>query len=147
MTAMTRSRRMQPVQRVAHNREQNAVQKLGQSQQYLAAQQARLDELRSYREQYTKDFEASGGGGLGAIRLRDYRVFLNRLNEAISQQEALLTQCNCQHEETRQQWMQTRTHSQAIDKVVQRFHDEEQRQQERREQKEQDEHAARPQRK
>ncbi|NIA01275.1 MAG: flagellar export protein FliJ, partial [Planctomycetia bacterium] len=35
----------------------------------------------------------------------------------------------------------------AIDKVVQRFHDEEQRQQERREQKEQDEHAARPQRK
>lgn len=144
MTVMTRSRRMQPVQRVAHNREQSAVQKLGQSQQYLAAQQAKLDELRSYRDQYTKDFEASGGAGLGATRLRDYRVFLSRLNEAICQQETLLAQCSCQHEETRRQWIQTRTHSQAIDKVVQRFHAEEQRQQERREQKEQDEHAARP---
>lgn len=143
MSVMTRSRRMQPVQNVAHNREQSAVQKLGQSQQYLAAQQAKLDELRSYRDQYTKDFEASGGGGLGATRLRDYRVFLNRLNQAISQQEALLTQCSCQHEETRLQWLQTRTHSQAIDKVVQRFDAEERRLQERREQKEQDEHAAR----
>jgi len=140
---MTRSKRMQPVQRVAQNREQNAVQKLGQSQQNLDAQQARLEELRAYRDQYARDFERSGGSGLDATRIQDYRVFLNRLGEAIRQQETLLEQCCSQHEQTRQQWVETRTHSQAIDKVVHRYRRDERRQLERKEQQEQDERALR----
>jgi len=140
---MTRSKRMQPVQRVAQNREQGAVQKLGQSQQNLDAQRVRLEELCAYRDQYTRDFEQSSGSGLGATRIQDYRVFLNRLGEAIRQQEAVLEQCCCQHEQTRQQWVETRTHSQAIDKVVHRYRHDEQRQQDLREQKEQDERAQR----
>ena len=140
---MIRSKRMQPVQRVAQNREQNAVQKLGQSQQHLDAQRTRLEELRAYRDQYARDFELSSGSGLGAARIQDYRVFLNRLSEAIRQQEALLEQCCSQHEQTRQQWIETRTHSQAIDKVVHRYRQDEHRQQERREQQEQDERALR----
>ena len=140
---MTRSKRMQPVQRVAQNREQNAVQKLGQSQQNLDAQQARLEELRAYRDQYARDFERSGGSGLDATRIQDYRVFLNRLGEAIRQQETLLEQFCSQHEQTRQQWVETRTHSQAIDKVVHRYRRDERRQLERKEQQEQDERALR----
>lgn len=136
---MTRSKRMQPVQRVAKNREQNAVQELGQSQQNLDAQRARLEELRAYRDQYARDFEQSGGSGLGAARVRDYRIFLNRLGEAIRQQENLIEQCCSQHQQTRRQWLETRSHSQAIDKVVHRYRREEHRRQERREQQEQDE--------
>jgi flagellar FliJ protein len=119
------------------------VQKLGQSQQNLDAQRARLEELRAYRDQYARDFELSGGTGLEAARIQDYRVFLNRLGEAIRQQETLLEQCCSQHEQTRQQWIETRTHSQAIDKVVHRYSREEHRQQDLREQKEQDERALR----
>ncbi len=44
---MTRTKRMQPVQKVAQSREQAAVQELGQSQQSLDAQQAKLEELRA----------------------------------------------------------------------------------------------------
>jgi len=140
---MTRSKRMQPVQRVAQNREQSAVQKLGQSQQNLDAQRVRLEQLRDYRDQYSRNFEQSGGSGLDATRIQDYRVFLNRLSEAIRQQEAVLEQCCCQHEQTRQQWAETRTHCQAIEKVVHRYRSDEQRQQDLREQKEQDECARR----
>lgn len=136
---MTRSKRMQPVQRVAQSREQAAVQKLGQSQQYLAAQQSKLEELRTYRDQYAKAFETSGGAGLGSMQLQDYRVFLNRLNEAIRQQEVVIAQCTAQHEKTRQHWLETRSHSQAIDKVVERYRQEEHKQQNRKEQQEQDE--------
>jgi flagellar FliJ protein len=138
---------MQPVQRVAQNREQTAVQELGQSQQFLDAQQAKLEELLAYRDQYTRAFEASGGAGLDANRLQDYRVFLQRLGEAIRQQQALIAQCCAQHEQTRQQWIATRSHSQAIDKVVDRYVREEQNQQQRREQREQDERAQRPRKK
>lgn len=143
MQTMTRSKRMQPVQQVAEGREQDAMHKLGQSQQYLDAQRAKLEELRAYRDQYTRDFADSGEGGVNATRMQDYRVFLNRLGEAIRQQEALLAQCENQHEENRRQWVDSRSHSQAIDKVVQRYRSEEQQVRERREQRELDEHASR----
>ena len=140
---MTRSKRMQPVQQLAQSRERSAVQKLGLSQQHLQAQEAKLEELRSYRDQYAKAFEASGGAGLGAARMRDYRIFLNRLGEAISQQEALIAQCQAQHEQTRRQWMASRNQSRAVDKLVDRYRSQEDRQQQRTEQKEQDDRAQR----
>lgn len=147
MQTMTRSKRMQPVQTVARGREQDAMHKLGQSQQYLDAQLAKLEELRAYREQYTRDFTASGENGLNATRLREFRAFLGKLGEAISQQEALIARYRSRHEEHREQWVKTRSHSQAIDKVVDRFREQERRQQERREQHEQDERAQRTPRK
>ena len=55
----------------------------------------------------------SGGNGLGATRVQDYRIFLSRLGEAVRQQEALIAQCGAQHEQTRQQWMECRGQSQA----------------------------------
>lgn len=140
---MTRSKRMQPVQRVAHSREEEAMHKLGQSQQFLDAQTTRLEELRSYREQYSGEFAASGETGLDAVRLRDYRAFLGRLSEAIQQQESLLAQYRMQHEQTRQQWVESRSHSQAIDKVVDRYRRQEGQQRERREQREHDDRAQR----
>ena len=135
---------MQPVQRVAHGREQEAMNKLGQSQQYLDAQMARLDELRNYREQYARDFAATGEGGLNATRVREFRAFLGRLGEAIRQQEALIDRYRAQHEVNRRQWIESRGHSQAIDKVVDRYREQERREQERREQRELDDRSQRP---
>lgn len=135
---------MQPVQRLAEGREKDAVARLGQSQQYLDAQKAKLDELRAYREQYARDFAASAENGLDAGRVRDYRIFLNRLGEAIRQQEVLVTQSLSAHEQTRQAWVETRSQMQAIDKVVERYRVDERKQHERREQREADERAQRP---
>ena len=141
---MTRSKRMQPVQQLAQSREQKAVQKLGQSQQYLQAQQAKLEELRAYRDQYARDFEASGGDGLGARRVQDYRIFLGRLSKAVRQQEDVIAQCCARHEQTRHQWMESRGQSRAFDKLVDSYRREENKQLDRKEQKEQDDRAQRP---
>lgn len=135
---------MQPVQHVARGREREAMDRLGQSRRHLDAQLAKLEQLRSYRDQYAADFAASGEAGLDATRLRDYRVFLNRLGEAVRQQEVLVERYQSQHEQTRQQWVASRSHSQAIDKVVTRYREQELRQQEQREQREQDERSLRP---
>ena len=140
---MTRSKRMQPVQRLAQGRERDAMRKLGESQQFLDAQLAKLEELRAYRAQYAREFTATSETGLGATRLRDYRVFLGRLGQAIEQQELLVARYQSQHEKTRQQWLESRTHSQAIDKVVDGYQQQERRQQDRREQLEHDERAQR----
>jgi flagellar FliJ protein len=140
---MTRSKRMQSVQYLAQNRERDAVKKLGESQRYLDAQQAKLEELRAYRDQYATAFENTGGAGLDAFRIHEYRVFLGRLNEAILQQEAVIAQCSIRHEQTREQWMATRNHSQAIDKVLERYRQQERKQEERKEQQELNERARR----
>ena len=143
MQTMTRSKRMQPVQHVAQGREQDAMYKLGQSQQFLDAQKAKLEELRAYRDQYANDFALSGENGVSATRVQDYRIFLGRLGEAVRQQEALIAQCEAQHEQTRQQWVASRSHNQAIGKVIQRYQAEENIVEERREQQEQDERSQR----
>ncbi len=140
---MTRSKRMQPVKQVADNREQAAVRRLGESQQRLGLQEARLEELYTYREQYARAFAEQGGHGIDAARLRDYRVFLARLNEAIRQQEALIAQARNQHRQTREAWVETRSHHQAVDKLLERFRADERRRQARREQAESDEHGLR----
>ncbi len=140
---MTRSKRMTPVVKVAENREQVAARILGEAQQRLSLQERRLDELVSYRDQYAEQFQQSSGMGMGAARLQDYRVFLARLHAAIEQQQRVIAHCRQDCERQRRNWMSTRTRTQALGKVVERYQREERRADERREQHDTDERAQR----
>ena len=140
---MKRSKRMQPVQRVAKSREENAARRMGESRKQLAGQETRLKELKNYRDQYASQFSARGQDGLDAMQLHDYRVFLTRLNAAIQQQELLITRYRSQHHQDQFHWRDVRGHTQAIDKLIAKFRSDEQRQQQQREQKVLDEHASR----
>lgn len=140
---MTRSKRLQPVQRVAASRENDAAIKMGESRQQLADQEARLDELKNYRNQYAAQFSTRGHTGLDVMQINDYRAFLARLTAAIQQQELLIEQYRSQHHQNQFHWQDVRRHTQAIDKLIARFRDDEQRQQLKREQQALDEHAAR----
>ena len=79
-----------------------------------------------------------GGADFGAGMLE-----LFAFGESGARQEALIDQCHTQHEQTRQRWIETRSHSQAIDKVVDGYRRQERHEQDRREQQEQDERAQR----
>ena len=135
---MTRSKRMQPVVDVTVQREREAAKRLGEAQERLQAAEQRLEELTRYREEYARQFAA--GGTLGAARLRDYRVFLDRLNQAVEQQRGLLARARQEADTQRQRWLDMRTRVQALGKVVERYRDEERSHQERRLQKESDQH-------
>lgn len=136
---MTRSKRMQPVVEVTVQREREAAKRLGEAQQRLASAQQRLEELTSYREEYTRQFAA--GGSLSAARLRDYRMFLDRLNQAVEQQRGVLTRAQQEADTQRQRWLDMHTRVQALGKVVERYRDEERSHLERRLQKESDQHS------
>jgi len=139
---MTRSKRLQPVHRIAKNNEDEAARRTTESRRALAAQEVRLQELCAYREQYARQLESAAG--LDAFRLHDYRAFLNRLNDAIGQQEQLLERLRAKHRQTEADWLALRTHSQAVDKLIDRYRAAEYRQEERREQRTVDELAGRP---
>ena len=132
---------MQPVVQVAASKEQAAARSLGDCQREIDARTARLTELLAYQAEYAQRFESSGGQGLDMARLQDYRVFLARLNDAISQQRRLVEVARGEYEQTRSHWLGTRRQAQAIDKVVDRFKHDEVRAQGCREQAETDERA------
>ncbi|RRQ20920.1 flagellar export protein FliJ [Thiohalobacter thiocyanaticus] len=138
---MTRSKRIKPVVDVAERREQEQARRLGAAQRELEQQRQQLDQLIQYRDEYARQFENAGNTGLSVARLQDYRVFLARLNQAIDQQRQRISQSEQACEQQRQHWLASRTRAQALDKVADRYREEENQAQERRDQTESDEFA------
>ncbi|MAT65568.1 MAG: flagellar export protein FliJ [Gammaproteobacteria bacterium] len=138
---MTRSKRIQPVVDVAERREQEQARRLGAARRELEQQRQQLDQLILYRDEYARQFEQSGNSGLSVARLQDYRVFLSRLNLAIDQQRERIARSEQACEEQRRHWLASRTRAQALDKVADRYREEEHQARERRAQSESDEFA------
>ena len=138
---MTKSKRMEPVAKVADQRERQAAVEMAEFRRFLDAQQAKLDELNTYRADYARHFETAGRGGMDAARMADFRRILARLNEAIVYQEQRLASLHNDYEQVRRRWTDTRTRAAALDKVMERYREEERREGDRREQGESDERA------
>ena len=138
-----RSRRFQPIQRMAKHGEDQAAQRLGLSNKALSDQELRLQELIAYRDEYAQQFHQTGQGGLDGRQLQSYQSFLNQLDIAIEQQkqQILNAQQNC--DEHRLEWRQKHTHSEVLDSAVRRIKVQEQHNEQKQEQRNNDEQAMR----
>lgn len=130
---------MKPVVQVVEAREQAAAKDFGLAQRQLNDQTVRLNELRSYRNEYRQQADALGSAGIPAARYIEMQRFLGSLNAAIEQQQLVVEQATRLCEEKRRRWHEARTKSKSIDKVVQHYVQHEQHEESRREQKETDE--------
>lgn len=130
---MKRSQRLQPVAEMASNRQQEAARVLTRNETLLNEELQRLEELRSYREEYVDRLQHSSQSMVG-LGVREYRLFLQRLGEAIDLQAVQVEQMRRRVEESRLQWAQQRAQEQVVGKVIDRMAAEERAQLERREQ-------------
>lgn len=140
---MNRSKRIEPVVKIAEVRERDAAHMLGESQRRLKESEARLNELAGYRDEYARRFAAVAGQGLDVALMRDYRVFLERLNAAIDQQQRAVEAARRDCDAKRGQWLDTRRRAQSLNKVAENYRRQENYEQSRREQRESDERAQR----
>jgi len=145
---MTRSKRMDPVLRVAEHRERDAARALGESRQRLEHQRQRLQELLDYREEYSRRFQETAGGGMDMNKLHEYRAFLGRLNDAVDHQHRSIAKAEAEVDRRHRDWLELCTRLRSLDTVRERFRRDERQADERREQRDQDERvsaaAARP---
>lgn len=141
MTEMLRSRRLQPIARIADHREQEAGREFGRLQGALAAQEKRLEEMRAWWREYADGLEKQSGKG--SALMREGRLFLAQLNEAIERQKGVVEGARRDLEAARARWLASRMDHEALEKVLARARDEEDRVARRGEQREQDECAAR----
>jgi flagellar FliJ protein len=134
-----RSKRLRPIAEFAQSRERDAAVVLARYQRVRDEREQRLKELQDYRREYIRRFQQAGSQGIDVGQLQGYRVFIDRLEEAVQQQEKLVAAARHDYEERRRQWFSLRGRAQALDKVVARHRDEERRDEDRREQGESDE--------
>ncbi|MCK7583248.1 MAG: flagellar export protein FliJ [Chromatiales bacterium] len=139
---MTKSKRLEPVARVAESRERRAAVELAKFRQRLEEQEARHRELLAFRDDYAHRFEQAGRDGFDAGCMANYRRILIQLGEAIAFQEQRLTALRRDCEQLRRRWTDTRTRTASLDKAIERFRGEERRDADRREQGESDERLA-----
>lgn len=135
---MRRSQRVQPVLELAENKVQELARALGQEQQRLAQMQLQLTELERYRDLYQQEMKARGQDGLDIRQLREFHAFVERLESALRQQQQGLSQQQQRCDQVRGKYLTERARAQALDKVIERYRNEESAQLARREQNELD---------
>lgn len=140
---MSRADRMAPVQRVFDKAEKDRARELGDAQQQLAAAEARLEELRTYHGEYLGAFRKRAEDGTSIRALRDFQAFLARLDQAMRQQEQLVTRAREHAAGSRRNWQGAAQKVKALDSVVDRWQAAEERAADKRDQKDSDERALR----
>jgi len=140
---MTRAKRLQPVQTLVDDKERRLAQSLAGFEKKLTDAQRKCQELERYREEYEKQFKETAARGIGVAGLRDYQAFLARLNEAVRQQQSVVTRALAERDAERTRWQEMARRAKALDHVVEQWNAEERRVRDRREQLETDERAQR----
>ncbi|HXR51595.1 MAG TPA: flagellar export protein FliJ [Steroidobacteraceae bacterium] len=140
---MTRSERLAPVQRVLGQTEQQRARDLGEARQRLVAAETKLQDLQQYRQDYERVFQQRATTGQSVMALRDFQVFLARLDQAIQQQGQIAEAARGDVAGRTTRWQSAARQVKAVDSVVGRWQGEERRADDRREQKDTDERAQR----
>ena len=140
---MTRSERLAPVQRVLGQTEQQRARDLGEARQRLVAAETKLQDLQQYRQDYERVFQQRATTGQSVMALRDFQVFLARLDQAIQQQGQIAEAARGDVAGRTTRWQSAAWQVKAVDSVVGRWQGEERRADDRREQKDTDERAQR----
>ncbi len=133
---MQNSKKLQPIANLANLSERSAARVHGSVLRELKKQENQLNELINYRDQYLNAFKTASESGLSAVQMQDYRIFLQRLDNAILQQQQQVANGKQNTESSQRKWMDKRNKSKMINKVVENRQQLENKQAEKREQRE-----------
>jgi flagellar FliJ protein len=136
---MKKTQRIDMVQRVVDDHERRKAEALAVCEQRVREAQTRLEELEGYRNAYLQDFNRRAQAGLDGAGVREYQVFLSRLDEALHHQKQILTQTEVARGAELENWRSAARRAAAVDTLAKHWRAEERRVDDRRDQHETDE--------
>lgn len=139
---MKRSSRMGPLHDLARFEERSASRRLADAARELEEREQQLAQLNGFRDEYGRQ-EGGAGGATDPLRLQNYRAFMERLSEAIRQQERRIEEARTALEGSTEAWRDRRMDADALGAAIERFDEDERRASGRREQRDADEAAQR----
>ena len=101
----------------------------------------KLSQLLAYRESYRERLRDVAGNGTSATALRDFQLFMIKLDAAIKLQQDEVARCQARWHAGQQEWLRQRGKVKAYDALSARHKRAEEKREELVEQKEQDEFA------
>ena len=139
---MMRSKRFEPIQEIAATSASDLSRQMAEAARRVAELERQLAQLEAYRDEYARNSNA-GRGAMDAVRLQNYRCFLDRLGDAARQLLAKLNVARAEYEKRRVAWSAKRIEAESLGRAIDRFRHEEQRCAEQREQRDGDDAALR----
>ena len=140
---MKKSKRFQPLARIAANKELASAKELGMANNNLIQQKNKLTNLIHYREEYIKSFKQQGQKGMDGSQLHTYQNFLENIDNALVQQRGLITAAEKVCEQQKSAWRTQHTKTKIMSNVINNYKNDEQHLKDKDEQKDNDERNSR----
>ncbi len=137
---MKKSRRMQILVNLAKGKEDSAAQQLARDKAKVQYDLQKLSELREYAGQYESERNLLG---LSAYLTTNYQHFVDRVRQAIVQQESAVGRSEQQADMSMRRWLQARSKTKSMDWLKEKNHKAELVIEEKQEQRQSDEFAMR----
>jgi flagellar protein FliJ len=137
---MMKSKRFEPIQEIAATSAKDLSRAMAEAGRKVADLERQLEQLQTYRDEYVRNSTQSAGA-IDAVKLQNYRSFLDRLGEALNQHLKSLDIARKEFEKRRAQWSEKRMEAESLNRVIDRFRKEEQYAADGREQREGDDAA------
>lgn len=140
---MKRSERIDAIRSVAEHEEREYSKRLGAAQQALTEATNKLAELDAYRREYRATTVVPSGSSAAAWQ--EHHRFLQRLDQAVTAQQAIVHEGRAVREKHRRQWMAKRQRLESLSRAVDRYQGAERLAEDRRDQRVQDDSGPRQQ--
>ena len=132
-----RTRKINKIVSLAAAEERSLGEQAGRSRKYLDEQLERLGELNAFRHNYADKNPATTG--VSAAHWKDYQGFLDRLDAAVSAQQQIIRDGERNLETHRQRWLAKRQRLESLERVLEKYKDQDRAYESRLEQKSADE--------
>jgi flagellar protein FliJ len=134
---------LQPLVHLAQQKNDAATKKLGQLNRNQQAAQSKLEMLQQYRRDYQEKMRDAEKNGMALQDLRNFQDFIYRLDDAITQQSAVVAQAQISLQQGRNELSETQRRMKSFDTLAQRHAEAERKLETKIEQKILDEHSGR----
>jgi len=116
---MMKSKRFAPIQEIASTSAKDLSRTMAEAGRKVADLEQQLGQLQSYRDEYVRNSQSNGA--IDAVKLQNYRSFLDRLGEALNQHLKSLETARQEFEKRRALWSEKRIEAETLSRVVDRF--------------------------
>jgi len=140
---MTKVFSLQPLLHLAQQKNDAATKKLGLLNRNQQSAQSKLEMLQQYRRDYQDKLQNAEKNGMELEDLRNFQDFIYRLDDAITQQSAVVAQAHISVQSGRNELSEAQRRMKSFDTLAQRHTEAERIMQVKTEQKIQDEHSGR----
>lgn len=140
---MTSSRRFRPVKQVTEQRERKAASDLAERMRLRQQAEGQLQSLKDYYQDYLQRFNETARNGVDVTRVREFQRFLDKLEQAIAEQEEAVRLAQQDCESAKGTWREKHTRTRVIDTVMEKLKADERKEEGKKEQAQQDERSHR----